>query len=180
MLQLHECTGARIELRSVPGKQNGDEAVLTGQFPYGQSTVIGVLKEEIAPRAFRRRIDDPKADIRLLAYHDPNRPLATRATRTLDLDDDADGLRFTARISTITSWARDVIGAVQSGLLTGLSPGFRVVSQRYTTTNYRVITAADLIELSIVGSPAYEATVAAQAFRAGKIPPTSESYWWRR
>ena len=65
-----------------------------------------------------------------------------------------------ARIDGGTSWARDFLAAHASGLIRGLSPGFRVerggeTVTRVTNGTLRTITRAALMELSAVTKPAY-------------------------
>ena len=65
----------------------GGAVRLRGSFPYRRRANLnaghGRKREEVfAPRAFAARIDDPEADIYLLAGHDYARPLASRAAGT--------------------------------------------------------------------------------------------------
>lgn len=144
-----------LELRS-----EGGATRLTARFPYGRETEIAAGRlEVIAPRAFRDRIDRG-AEIHLLAGHDFNRPLASRSAGNLTLTDSDDALLIEARIDEGTSWARDFLSAHGSGLIRGLSPGFRVPRggeriERRGDGILRTITSADLIEVSACARPAY-------------------------
>jgi HK97 family phage prohead protease len=159
--------GGALELRR---DANGG-ARLTGRFPYGSETDLAPGRAEvIEPRAFAARID-AKADIHLLAGHDYEKPLASRAAGTLSISDTPEGVIFEARIDPGTTWARDFLAAHAAGLVRGLSPGFRVgmggerVEKRGNGLLRRIM-AADLFELSAVTVPAYpDAQIEARNWR---------------
>lgn len=144
-----------LELRS-----DGGATRLMARFPYGRETEIAAGRHEvIASRAFRDRIDAGE-DIHLLAGHDFNRPLASRAAGNLKLTDGDDALVIEAEIDGGTTWARDFLAANAAGLIRGLSPGFRVRPggeriERRASGVLRTIASADLFELSAVTRPAY-------------------------
>lgn len=113
----------------------------------------------IAPRAFAGRIAAGE-EIHLLAGHDFNRPLASRTAGNLTVTDSDEALLIDARIDAGTSWARDFLTAHGSGLIRGLSPGFRVHPDgerivRRAGGVLRTIASADLFEVSAVTRPAY-------------------------
>ncbi len=149
-----------LEIRS-----EGGATRLRGRFPYGAATVLAdrpVRKREVfVSRAFSARIEAGE-DIHLLAGHDYEKPLASRAAGSLDLIDGPDALTFEARIDASTSWAQDFLAAHASGLIRGLSPGFRIsegdgseVVKRDGEGLIRVVHRADLFEISAVTVPAY-------------------------
>jgi hypothetical protein len=150
--------GGGLELRR---DANGG-ARLTGRFPYGSETELAPGRAEvIEPRAFAARID-AKADIHLLAGHDYEKPLASRAAGTLSISDTPEGVVFEALVDAGTTWARDFLAAHAAGLVRGLSPGFRVSPggeriERRGNGLLRRITAGELFELSAVTVPAYPA-----------------------
>lgn len=156
-----------LELRS-----EGGATRLRATFPYGAETELAAGRYEvIAARAFADRIERGE-DIHLLAGHDFNRPLASRAAGTLQLRDTDSALQIEATIDGQTSWARDFLAAHASGLIRGLSPGFRVPRggeriERRSAGTLRTITAADLFEVSAVTRPAYSAAqIEARAWEA--------------
>lgn len=150
--------GGGIEVRTA-----GGETRLTARFPYGRETEMAPGRfENFAARAFAARIESG-ADIHLLAGHDFNRPLASRAAGSLTLTDGDDALTIEAVLSAEAqraSWTADFMAANSAGLIRGLSPGFRVprggerIEQRGDGL-HRTIVAADLFELSAVTRPAY-------------------------
>ncbi|WMS43437.1 HK97 family phage prohead protease [Acuticoccus sp. MNP-M23] len=170
-----------LELRS-----EGGATRLRATFPYGAETELAPGRHEvIAARAFADRIDAGE-DIHLLAGHDYNRPLASRAAGTLNLTDGADALRIEATLDGGTSWARDFLAAHASGLIRGLSPGFRVASdgeriERRGADMLRTITRAALFEISTVTRPAYPtAQIEARAWQPDQpARPTRAMRRWR-
>lgn len=159
-----------LELRS-----EGGATRLTARFPYGRETEIAPGRfEVIAPRAFAARIDAGE-EIHLLAGHSYDRPLASRAAGTLEIEDRPEALTLTAALDAGTSWARDFLAAHAAGLIRGLSPGFRVPAdgeriERRGKDVLRTIIAAELFEVSAVTRPAYpEAQIEARNWSPGGV-----------
>ncbi len=143
-------------------------------------------KERFAPKAFQYRVEDPDAEVHLLVGHDFDRPLASKLSDSLKLDDSDDALSFEAK------HAKDVFALISAGLAVGLSPGFRLPPERAVEDAeeierepangepdgngdpqkgaiIRTVKAALLYELSIVTKPAYEeATVEARQWSANR------------
>lgn len=146
-----------LELRS-----EGGETRLRATFPYGAETELAPGRREvIAARAFADRIEAGE-DIHLLAGHDYEKPLASRAAGTLTVTDTDAAVMIEARIDGGTSWARDFLAAHASGLIRGLSPGFRVPPGGDRVVGrgddlVRTVTRAQLFEVSAVTVPAYPA-----------------------
>jgi len=185
---------AGLELRAA-----GDGSrLLRGQFPYGQRATLDAggkgrkpRKEQFAPRAFSFAVDDPERDIHLLLGHSFDQPLASRKAGTLALTDSDAALTFEARITPEaqrTSWVADFLAAFAAGLITGISPGFRVPDMdgaetleeedpRQGKALIRTIFAAVLFELSMVTRPAYGETAAdLRAFQWDRVPVRGPSY----
>lgn len=161
-------TGA-LELRT-----EGGATRLRAVFPYAQETELAPGRfEAIASRAFANRIEAGE-DIHLLSGHDFQKPLASRASGTLNLTDGDEALTVEATIDDGTSWARDFLAAHKAGLVRGLSPGFRVPDggeriERRGNGVLRTVTAAALFELSAVTRPAYpQAQIEARAWDANQ------------
>ncbi|OLS50591.1 HK97 family phage prohead protease [Rhodovulum sulfidophilum] len=158
-----------LELRS-----EGGATRLRASFPYAQETELAPGRREIiAPRAFADRIERGE-DIHLLAGHDYNRPLASRASGSLTLRDSDEGVELVAEIDPGTSWARDFLAAHAAGLIRGLSPGFRVQPggeriERRGAGLTRTVYAAAVFEFSAVTRPAYPAAqIEARAWAPGE------------
>ena len=157
-------------------RQDGSE--LTGRFPYRRQATIRdrgrVRKERFEPGAFRFAVDDPAREIHLLAGHSFDRPLASRAGGSLELEDSEDALAFRATLppeGERPSWMDDTTRALRAGLVGGISPGFTVPPASAVAdaevlepeagnpgVSIRVIRAAVLYELSLVTRPAYGET----------------------
>lgn len=161
---------------------------LRGRFPYGAPTTLwdggrtGRARREVfAPRAFAPRIDGG-AEVHLLVGHDFDRPLASRSAGTLDLEDGEEGLAFEARLAPEIGdvpYVRNFLGALEAGLIRGLSPGFRIAPRDGAEEVreepggiLRTVRAAELYELSAVTVPAYDAAqVEARSWTPGAPPP---------
>lgn len=169
--------------------------VLSGSFPYGKAAVLSdggrtgkPRKEVIASRAFAYRVERPEEDIHFLYGHSFDRPLASRSAGTLDLKDSDDALTFKATIRSAmqdVSYVRDFLAGLEAGLITGISPGFRIPPKRAVekaesveqedpslgTALIRTVHQALLYELSAVTRPAYpEAQVEARDWNPKTVP----------
>lgn len=176
-----------LELRRAGGKIR-----LRGKFPYGKTAILSdggrnggkPKKERIKSRAFKYRIEKPDEDIHLLSGHRYDRPLASKSSGTLEIADTPEAVEFEATIlpeMEDVSWVRDALAGISSGLIIGISPGFRLPPPRTekekkfqaeTITHerdegpgsqnrgaiIRTINEALLYELSVVTMPAYDGT----------------------
>jgi len=167
------CAG--LEVRS-----EGTSPVIRGRFPYGELAVIAdrgaVRKERVMPGAFSFTLDDPDLEVNLLFGHSFDKPLASRKAGSLVLTDTDDALTFTARIAADlldVSHVRDALALLAAGLVTGISPGFRVPPKETVPDNERLapepgnvgvfirtLLALVLYELSLVTRPAYQSSQA--------------------
>ena len=153
-------------------RAEGGATRLSARFPYGAETELAPGRHEvIAARAFADRIE-AGGEIHLLSGHDYNRPLASTTAGNLTLRDADDALTIEAEIDGGTTWARDFLAAHASGLIRGLSPGFRVSPEgerieRRGAGVLRTITKAALFEISAVTRPAYpQAQIEARAWES--------------
>jgi HK97 family phage prohead protease len=190
-------------------RERGGGFRLRGSFPYGKRATLSdggrnggrPKKEMFAPRAFSFNIEREDVDIMFLSGHRYDKPLASRAAGTLDLQDGDDALRFEATITEEmqeTSWARDFMAAFGAGLVVGLSPGFRLPPQRTVPDAetieeedpaegdaiIRTINNALLYEISAVTKAAYEdAQIEARNWTPGPVLQPSRPFAvnrWRR
>lgn len=181
-------------------KRASGALALHGRFPYGKRTVMSdggrngrPRKEIIAPRAFGFRVDNPNEDIRFLLGHNYDKPLASRAAGTLDIRDGDEALTFDATITDEmqgASYVQDFLRGLASGLILGLSPGFRIPPPR-TVPNAETVEEEDpaegralirtvhqalLYEVSAVTSPQYEeAQIEARSWDIGQIDQSDPS-----
>lgn len=161
-------------------RRQGKAPQIRGLFPYKALAVIAdrgkVRKETIMPGAFNFTLDDPDLEVNLLFGHSFDKPLASRKNGSLILQDTEDALTFTATIDPAledVSHVRDALAMLSSGLVTGISPGFRVPPKETVPNNERLdpepgnpgvfirtLLALVLYELSLVTRPAYQASQA--------------------
>ena len=118
------------------------------------------FREQLAPGCFRNALAR-KGDQTLLFAHDSSAILARRSAGTLTLTEESDGLGFEAELVR-TTLGNDVAELCRSGHIVSCSFGFTVGddewSQREGENHRRVTEVRDLIEISLVGEPAYAAT----------------------
>ena len=157
-------------------RQDGGDSWLDGYFPYNTNATINdrgsVRKESFRPGAFSFTIGEGRR-IDLLVGHDFGKPLANTANGSLVFDDGPEALRFSARMpSDAPSWTDDALRSVEAGLMTGLSPGYRVPPSRVVPdaeelvpeegnpgVSIRVYNAVVLREMSLVTNPSFEDAV---------------------
>ena len=150
--------------------------LLAGRFPYGKMATVAdrgkERKERIEPRAFSYAIDLDDREINLLTGHQFGKPLASKKMGSLTLSDSDEALEFLATLPPAAeqpSWVKDTVLAVRNGLLTGISPGFRIpppdtvpdavvnVPEPGNPGVYiRSIKQAVLYEISLVSRAAYD------------------------
>lgn len=156
-------------------RRRGGFSEFIGSFRYNSRATVRdrgrVRKELFSPGAFRFALEELERDIHLLAGHSYAQPLASRKAGTLELEDTADALRFTARLpdeADRPTWVSDTVKATAAGLVGGVSPGFRVPPKSIVPNaeelipeegnpgvSIRRINQAVLFELSLVTRPAY-------------------------
>ena len=115
------------------------------------------------------------AKIKLLAQHEPNNPIG----RAQSFSTQGDFIFGSFKISN-SSKGTDYLTLAAEDLVSGLSVGVEVISS-LPKDNYLLVTAARMMEVSLVESPAFEnatvTSVAASASEAEQVPtnPTTES-----
>ena len=159
-------------------RQEGGLRVMLGTFPYGTLATISdrgaVRKESFLPSALGYSIRDSNARIDVLIGHDWGKPIASRQSGTLQIRDTPQAVEFEATLpNPAPSWVVDMERSIQGGIMTGLSPGFRVPPRSAVPNaesivpepgnpgvHVRQIRQAVLREMSVLTSGAYrEATV---------------------
>lgn len=152
---------------------------LNGTFPYDSLATIRnsgrVRKERFKSGSFAHTLGDETREIQFLVGHDFDRPVASRLRGSLILNDTPTALEFEARLpepSAQPSWVRDLTKAVQSGLISGLSPGFRLAPRSAVSLDeaevfipepgstegvmIRELRNVTLVEISGVSRPSYK------------------------
>lgn len=145
--------GAPLELRDA----ETDHGTLAG---YGllfntKSVDLGGYKETISVGA----VDLQKVrDVKFLVAHDDALLLGRTKNDTLRLAVDERGVSFTLTLPD-TALAHDTRELVRLGTLDGMSFGFRTIADEWSPDRRsRTVTKLELLELSAVSFPAYEAT----------------------
>lgn len=128
------------------------------EFQLGQN-----LMERIMPGAFTRTLKAPDTDIVALFNHLPSQILGRESAGTLRLKEDKRGLWFSADPGNTTA-GRDVVEHLRRGDITGSSFGFVARSEEFKIeegVEIRVVTDAELFDVSVATFPAYDGTTAA-------------------
>lgn len=151
-----------VELRATGDLQmDGYAAVFNVKVEIASFWGAGWL-EEVAPGAFAKTIQEN--DIRALWNHDPNIVLGRNRAKTLELSEDAHGLKSVISPPD-NAWGRPVVDAVRRGDVTGMSISFRAIKQEWIQPAEgskdlarRIIREAKLYDVSPVTFPAFEST----------------------
>ena len=169
------------ELRAEP-PEGGGLPVIVGRAAVfdALSEDLGGFRERVAPGAFAATIAED--DIRALINHSPDYVLGRNRAGTLKLAEDGEGL--SVRITPPdTSYARDLIASIERGDMSGMSFGFRTITDEWNMEDgetVRTLKAVRLFDVSAVTFPAYPQTDVAvralTAFREALKPPVP----WRR
>lgn len=157
-----------MEIRNLDFTFQNEGNHLTGLIQTNKlSHVLGSTKkwrEVISPNVFAKAISNAfenGRDVDFIADHDDSKILASTKNNSLELREDEQGLHVSAEIVD-TSWAKDTLELVKSGIISGLSFGMTVNSQRWSKCDdgidLRIIEDIDLFEVSAVRNPAYPLT----------------------
>lgn len=134
----------------------------------GYAAVFGKRSEEmwgfveiIAKGAFTNCLAAGK-DVRAFAYHDSSKVLGRRSANTLRLGEDEKGLWVEIDLPD-TQEGRDVATLVKRGDLSGMSFGFRTISDSWIygkggDLDVRTLIEVEISEVSVVAFPAYPDT----------------------
>lgn len=142
--------------------ENGDSKQIKGYAAVFNSIakITERFHEKIANGAFSESIG--KNDIRALWSHNPDAIIGRNRNGSLQLREDNHGLAFDLTLPN-TTLGNDVHENVRSGLVTGVSFGFRVKKDSWErgtdgAPHVRTLEIVDLVEISPTAFPAYEQT----------------------
>jgi len=119
----------------------------------------GTFREVIRPGAFRDTLAKG-ADVRLLINHE-GLPLARTKSGTMRLSEDARGLKMEADLDPNDPDAKSVLGKIRRGDLSQMSFGFVTRADHWRQESgglVRDLLGVDLLDVSVVTYPAYQAT----------------------
>ncbi|TNH04315.1 HK97 family phage prohead protease [Testudinibacter sp. TR-2022] len=121
-----------------------------------QSKPLWDFVEQFTPNAFAESLAEGQ-DVRALFEHDHTKLLGRTAAGTLSLVEDNIGLRFEL-VPPDTTLGRDLLVSVERGDISGMSFGFRTLSDSWDFEQepmLRTINRAELVEITITSIPAY-------------------------
>lgn len=148
----------------------GHAAVFNSRTAIGNPLTWGFY-EEIADGSFTKTLNE--GDARFLVDHDTALLVARVSAGDLRLSEDDIGLAVEADLDVELSYVRDLVRNLEKRRITGMSFGFRVVKDDWTTetvetsdgmeaeVEVRTIREVELFETSAVTFPAYDETDAA-------------------
>jgi HK97 family phage prohead protease len=163
----------RGELRA---ESQGDKFQLSGYAALfdSPSKNLGGFVETIAPGAFDRALRE-KQVVRFTFNHSMDAVLARSDNGTLALATDSKGLRFQAQLNRNIQQHRDLFEACKAGLYNECSFAFTVPAggQQWSPDGtQRTLLDVDLMDCSLVATPAYEGTSAAARSAAAIVGPS--------
>ena len=170
-----------VELRAEPGEGDAMPVIV------GHAAVFDVVSEDLG--WYRERIDRgafadtiKQDDICALFNHDTNRLLGRNRAGTLELSEDDTGLWVRIEPPD-TTYARDLVAMIERGDISGMSIGFRTLTDEWNMEDgdeVRKLKKVKLYDVSPVTYPAYPQTDVAlrslEAHRRSIQPPEA----WRR
>ena len=124
------------------------------------------------PGAIKRALGEGQ-DVRLLLNHE-DLPLARTKSGTLELTEDAHGLKFRAELDPSDPDVQRLLPKMRRQDLSQCSFAFATVSDKWSTRDgkdYRELIDTDLYDVSIVTYPAYLDTSVALRSKDKAIPP---------
>ncbi|HEV2294085.1 MAG TPA: HK97 family phage prohead protease [Tepidisphaeraceae bacterium] len=152
-----------LEVRFTPGEAGKPNRLIGYAAVFNSlSSDLGGFKERVVAGAFKESISS-NTDIRALVGHDSAKLLGRTKNSTLRMSEDERGLRVEIDLPDV-SYAKDMMELVKRGDIKGMSFGFRVRGdngQRFTREGgqtIRELRSIDLKEVSVVATPAYDAT----------------------
>jgi HK97 family phage prohead protease len=161
----------RGELRA---ESQGDRFQISGYAALfdSPSKNLGGFVETIAPGAFDRALQE-KQVVRFTFNHSLDAVLARSDNGTLALTTDSKGLKFKAQLNKNIQQHRDLFEACKSGLYNECSFAFTVPpdGQKWDGTQ-RTLLDVDLLDCSLVATPAYEGTSAAARSATAIVGPS--------
>ena len=128
-------------------------------YSYPVNDMRGTYLENVARGAFAKTLQE-RDDVKLLVNHE-GIPLARTKSNTLNLFEDARGLRVEARLDPNNPKVAEVASAMKRDDLNEMSFAFQAIKDEFNEAgDERTIREAKLYDVSVVTTPASDATVA--------------------
>ena len=152
-----------VHKRSAEGKlevrQEGDGTTVVGYAAvFNSVTDLGSFREQIAPEAFSRVLEQTPDTVALL-NHDTNLVLGRTTSGTLKLEVDEVGLRYELQLGN-QSYARDLAESMRRGDINKSSFAFTIERESWQENVRTVEEVRGLYDISVVTRPAYNASSA--------------------
>lgn len=156
-----EIRSSHVELRA-----EGDGRTFTGYAAvFNEPSLPLPFTEIVQPGAFKRSLQS-RNRMMLLWNHDTSNPLASTRNGSLQMVEDARGLKVTATLPD-TTLGRDIAELVRTGVVDAMSFGFSVKKDSWSQDGQtRYLEDVSLYEVSLVSTPAYEQTSGTVAVRS--------------
>jgi HK97 family phage prohead protease len=154
--------------------REGGNAVIAGYAAkYNvRSTMLGTFREQIAPGAFTRALENQTHPVVALWNHDSNQVLGSTRSGTLKVRTDDTGLHYAVEVPD-TQLGRDLSTLIQRGDVWGSSFAFVIASDGESWDKdedgvaLRTVHEVEgVYDVSAVLTPAYEDATASVAFRS--------------
>jgi HK97 family phage prohead protease len=151
----------QIEMRA-----EGDGRTFTGYAAlFNQPSLPLPFVEYVRPGAFKRSLQS-RNRMMLLWNHDTSNPLASTRNGSLQMVEDERGLKVTATLPQ-TTLGNDIAVLVRDGVIDSMSFGFSVKRDTWSKDGQvRYLEDVTLYEVSLVSTPAYEATAGTVSVRS--------------
>jgi len=128
-------------------------------YSYPVNDMRGTYLENVARGAFTKTLQE-KDDVKLLVNHE-GIPLARTKSETLNLVEDDKGLRVEAKLDPTNPKVAEVSSAMKRDDLNEMSFAFQAVKDEFNEAgDERTIREAKLYDVSVVTTPASDATIA--------------------
>jgi HK97 family phage prohead protease len=161
--------GIETRSHSVELRAEGDGMSFSGYAAlFNEPSLPLPFTEIVKPGAFKRSLQS-RNRMMLLWNHDTSNPLASTRNGSLQLTEDARGLKVTATLPQ-TSLGRDLATLVKTGVIDAMSFGFSVKKDTWSQDGQtRYLEDVSLYEVSLVSTPAYEQTSGTVSVRSAGI-----------
>jgi HK97 family phage prohead protease len=176
---------AFAECRIEPSEDNARKMTGYAVVFNSLSENLGGFREIIKPEAVDRTLSEG-LDVRALVDHDTGKIIGRTRAGTLTLRKRTKGLYIEVEADPEISYASDILRAVKRGDVTGMSFGFRTITDNWRLEDeelVRDVLDMRISEVSIVTFPAYTATdvqVAQRSLAAFQQTMKRGGVEWRR
>lgn len=149
----------RAGTKEVEVRQEGDSTTVVGYAAvFNSVTDLGHFREQIAPEAFTRVMEESPDTVALL-NHNNDYVLGRTTSGTLKLEVDEVGLRYELQLGNQT-YARDLAESMRRGDISKSSFAFTIERESWQENVRTVEEVRGLYDISVVTRPAYNASSA--------------------